>query len=228
MIFNFVKSQSVSIVITLATQSTNVIIYSGSLTQYTSESLLLDTGLQLTTLICIQTTTAGVYAWQEQTPISTLYKTIANLQVINNSLIGQIVALLVAPVNTYLICNGASYVVATYQLLFNVIGYKYGGSGLNFNVPDFRGLFLRGLGTNATNTNYVGSAIGTLQTDVIKNHNHSFTFSSGSHQVNIGVSDVTLVATSGLLNSVNTSDNGGSTTETRPANQSVIWCIKYV
>ena len=88
---------------------------------------------------------------------------------------------------------------------------------------------MRGLGTNATNTTYVGSAIGTLQTDLIKNHTHTFTFTSGSHSAGIGVPDVSLVATSGLANSVTTSQQnitGG--TETRPANQSVIYCIRYV
>jgi len=35
----------------------------------------------------------------------------------------------------YLLCDGASKVVADNQDLFNVIGYDFGGSGLNFNVP---------------------------------------------------------------------------------------------
>jgi microcystin-dependent protein len=33
-------------------------------------------------------------------------------------------------------CDGTSHLVATYQNLYNVIGYAYGGSGLNFNVPN--------------------------------------------------------------------------------------------
>jgi microcystin-dependent protein len=35
----------------------------------------------------------------------------------------------------WLICNGKSYPTASYPALFSVIGYGYGGSGANFNVP---------------------------------------------------------------------------------------------
>jgi len=38
--------------------------------------------------------------------------------------------------NGWLVCNGASYLTADYPDLFAVIGYTYGGSGANFNVPD--------------------------------------------------------------------------------------------
>jgi hypothetical protein len=38
----------------------------------------------------------------------------------------------------YVLCDGASYSNAsTYLALFNVLGYKYGGSSGNFNVPSF-------------------------------------------------------------------------------------------
>jgi microcystin-dependent protein len=36
----------------------------------------------------------------------------------------------------FLECNGASVSTSTYADLFAVIGYAYGGSGANFNVPD--------------------------------------------------------------------------------------------
>lgn len=43
-------------------------------------------------------------------------------------------------------CDGASYTntVAQYTPLFSVIGHRYGGMGETFQVPDFRGYFLRG------------------------------------------------------------------------------------
>ena len=47
-----------------------------------------------------------------------------------------------------LLCDGSSYLVSDYQNLFNVIGYAYGGSGLNFNVPNMQSKFL--LGANGT------------------------------------------------------------------------------
>lgn len=45
----------------------------------------------------------------------------------------------------WLICNGRSLVVATYQDLFNKIGYRYGGSGANFNIPNLTGKSVFGL-----------------------------------------------------------------------------------
>jgi microcystin-dependent protein len=57
----------------------------------------------------------------------------------------------VAPAG-YLVCDGASIDTTTYAALFAVIGYAYGGAGANFNVPDFRGRFVRtadNMGTGA-------------------------------------------------------------------------------
>lgn len=40
-------------------------------------------------------------------------------------------------------CNGDSLAVASYPVLFSILGYYFGGSGANFNIPDTRGLFIR-------------------------------------------------------------------------------------
>lgn len=48
--------------------------------------------------------------------------------------------------NGWLLCNGASLArTGTYADLFAAIGTTYGGSGSNFNLPDYRAMFLRGL-----------------------------------------------------------------------------------
>lgn len=59
----------------------------------------------------------------------------------------------------YLLCDGSAVSRTTYPALFNSIGTTYGaGNGTStFNLPDFRGAFLRGFG-GAKN-----GAIGTLQ-----------------------------------------------------------------
>src|SRR3989339_664890 len=45
----------------------------------------------------------------------------------------------------WLLCDGSSYQRSQYQNLFNAIGTSFGSVDLNsFNVPDFRGMFLRG------------------------------------------------------------------------------------
>jgi hypothetical protein len=45
----------------------------------------------------------------------------------------------------YLLCDGTSYTTSAWPNLFAAIGYSCGGSGANFNVPDLRGQFLRGV-----------------------------------------------------------------------------------
>ena len=35
----------------------------------------------------------------------------------------------------WLLCNGTSVQVASYNALFKVVGYTYGGSGANFTLP---------------------------------------------------------------------------------------------
>lgn len=54
-----------------------------------------------------------------------------------------------------LLCDGSSYAVTTYPYLWNQIGYTYGGSGANFNVPDIRGRVGIGAGQGAGLTNRV-------------------------------------------------------------------------
>ena len=80
--------------------------------------------------------------------------------------IGDIIAFYgsTAPEGT-LVCNGAAISRTTYSELFGVIGTTAGaGDGsTTFNLPDLRGLFLRGLnGTNA-------AALGVQQGDAIRN-----------------------------------------------------------
>jgi hypothetical protein len=78
----------------------------------------------------------------------------------------------------YLPCDGRSLANnSTYADLFAAIGYTWGGSGGNFNLPDLRGLFLRGAGTNATtkmsNNQFAqGGVVGTTWADTVGSHNH--------------------------------------------------------
>lgn len=57
-------------------------------------------------------------------------------------------SLLLYPVNFrpngFLVCDGALYSTTQYDLLFDIIGYGYGGSGTSFGVPDLRGFALVG------------------------------------------------------------------------------------
>ena len=44
----------------------------------------------------------------------------------------------------YMLCHGQALSVEQNAELFAVLGYRYGGSGDTFNIPDTRGMFLRG------------------------------------------------------------------------------------
>lgn len=46
--------------------------------------------------------------------------------------------------NGWILCDGRSLSTTTYAALFASIGYAYGGSGGNFNVPDLRGRVVAG------------------------------------------------------------------------------------
>lgn len=94
----------------------------------------------------------------------------------------------------WLLCDGSSYPVSGYRRLHAVIGYTFGGSGANFNVPDLRGRTMIGLdnlgGTSAnrvtaSQADSVGGASGaqshTLAIANMPAHNHG----GGSHQHNI-------------------------------------------
>ena len=54
------------------------------------------------------------------------------------------------PLN-FLLCDGSSYATADYPDLFNIIGYTYGGSDDNFNVPNFESYIP--IGANSTSVN---------------------------------------------------------------------------
>ena len=68
----------------------------------------------------------------------------------------------------FMIADGRSLKKAEYTELFDVIGYTYGGSGDNFNLPNFAdGKFMRSIGGNA-------AALGTSQQDAFQGHFHNW------------------------------------------------------
>ncbi|MBS5828224.1 MAG: tail fiber protein [Campylobacter concisus] len=74
----------------------------------------------------------------------------------------------------FLMADGRSLKKAEYAELFDVIGYTYGGSGDNFNLPNFAdGKFMRSIGGNA-------AALGTAQQDAIRNIKGSTGYGYGS------------------------------------------------
>lgn len=123
----------------------------------------------------------------------------------------------------WLAANGAAISRAAYAPLFAAIGTTYGaGDGsTTFNLPDLRGYFVRGAGTNADGV--ASGAFGAKQADDFKSHNHSANFlGSGSSSVAAG-------SATGILTPNHPTNATGPAggTETRPRNIALLYCIKF-
>lgn len=101
----------------------------------------------------------------------------------------------------------------------------FGVSGSNPLLPDLRGYFIRGHGTNADGTDSVGS-FGRKQADEFRSHQHISNINeqtpSNGHMATAGVQNdqATRFASGGRV-----SATGGA--ETRPVNITLLYCIKY-
>lgn len=137
----------------------------------------------------------------------------------------------------YLVCDGSSVLVANYPDLYAAIGDAWGGDGgTNFNLPDLRGQFMRGVdngsgvdpdvaGRTALNAGgNTGDAVGSYQDHQFEDHTHSL--NRGEHHVNgANFSQSPNDHTYPTNTSLPTSGNHGS--ETRPKNAYVLFMIKY-
>ena len=115
-----------------------------------------------------------------------------------------------------------------------------GDGSSTFTLPDYRGRFLRGFNNTAgtdpdasSRTNRgdgtTGDAVGTKQADEFETHNHNMQYYrngsnavSGSAYMMIGGYQGSLTAST---NNYPLPEKGGST-ETRPTNINVMYCIK--
>ena len=138
----------------------------------------------------------------------------------------------------WLLCNGSTYNASSdpiYQELFNVIGNQFGGTNnTNFKVPDYRGMFLRGAGTNAQTgyTSYVGQTLNTQQTDCVQEHTHNTDLSTrrgtASDSANFVMSSNNVGGANTQTWTSSTQTTGRySSVETRPVSYSVNYIIKY-
>lgn len=149
----------------------------------------------------------------------------------------------------FLLCDGTAYSRTTFSTLFGAIASNFGnGDGsTTFNVPDLRGMFLRGVNGTSSNdpdassrtaNNSGGNTannVGSEQAGAFASHNHSAS-SSGNFEVNVGGSpgdnglhvSSTAQTTPVYSQSVSVSTSIGNTggDETRPINVYVYYIIK--
>lgn len=131
-------------------------------------------------------------------------------------------------------CDGSAVSRTTYSELFDVIGTIYGvGDGsTTFNLPDYRGWFLRGFG-NGPSTDpdagsrtdrgdgTTGSAVGTQQLHALIWHSHGM--SRSTNNTTGGGGNIVPYGNGGTNHSLGW--NGGN--ETRPDNKYVLFSIRY-
>ncbi len=155
----------------------------------------------------------------------------------------------VTPPDGYLSCDGTIYNISEYPTLaeqfkdgFGKYNY-YGGDGITtFAVPDLRGEFLRGTGTNSHSSSGSGSAIGIHQSATfvpsigfqVDQNNKYFQAESDIGNTNrpynydfaktsATTTSPTISVSAGTFSASNRTVGG----TTRPTNTSVLYCIKY-
>lgn len=122
----------------------------------------------------------------------------------------------------WLAADGTAVSRSTYARLFAAVGTTHGvGNGsTTFNLPDLRGYFVRGSGTNSDGT--AAGTFGVKQADDLKSHTHTYS-DAGVSQTGLA-GGPTPFANTGTT-SRTTDATGG--TETRPKNIAMLYCIKF-
>lgn len=157
-----------------------------------------------------------------------------------------------APVG-WLICDGSTIGssgnvqgvnASDLQTLRTYLGTRFGITG---QLPDLRGYFVRGFGTNSDNTS--SGSFGVKNQDSIKSHSHPINakieryeqttsvYGTGKNKNKVVSTTTTTVnkGGSGIVGSSDRSpsavsastDNSETSTETRPKNIALLYCIKY-
>jgi microcystin-dependent protein len=123
----------------------------------------------------------------------------------------------------WLAADGAAVSRSTYARLFAAIGTTHGaGDGsTTFALPDLRGYFVRGSGTNSDGT--AAGTFGVKQADELKAHTH--TYKMGASTAVASGASFTVQASNTSGETQNTGSTGG--TETRPKNIALLYCIKH-
>jgi len=154
----------------------------------------------------------------------------------------------------WLFCDGSAYSRTTYSNLFGAIGTAFGnGDGsTTFNVPDFQGVFLRGVAGADTGRDpdyasriasssggNTGNNVGSLQFGQIQTHTHGVNDPSHAHatatfyeaaggtgiQSNSGIQTTTASGTAAAVTGISIQNTGGN--QTNPINIYVNYYIKY-
>ncbi|HSR68819.1 MAG TPA: phage tail protein [Acidobacteriota bacterium] len=138
-----------------------------------------------------------------------------------------------------MLCDGRTLEAAKYPQLFAVLGYLYGqgeeGEG-TFKIPDYRGLFLRGVddgsgmdpdaGSRRSPTDSgPGQGVGSLQCDALQDHTHNYYAVNTATPAKEG--EAGAATGSNLPTTSPNQPPARVSSETRPKNIYVNYIIKY-
>jgi len=135
------------------------------------------------------------------------------------------------PANS-LAADGTAVSRSTYASLFQNIGTTFGtGDGsTTFNLPDMRGIFVRGSGSQTISAISYSGTLGTKQGDQIQGHQHTYSYAGNGAGSTWGgdpsrLNPYTTSTSAVVTDGVNGTPRTGS--ETRPANIAMTPCIWY-
>ena len=121
--------------------------------------------------------------------------------------------------------NGAAVSQTTYPALYAALGTTWGpATGGNFTLPDLRGMFARGItdgrATDPSGGALTAQALGAFVDDSFETHTHTYTFPNSSAGFGVG-------AANALNGTGSTTTGAAGSTETKPKNLGVLYCIQY-
>lgn len=135
----------------------------------------------------------------------------------------------------FVFADGSTLNVADQPDLYAAIGITYGGtggSGGTFKVPDLRGIFIRGAGSQTINTISYSGTLANKENDQFQGHAHRLNFSGslGPNGTNIAEGGTNAGTDIGGQTNAYQTDGVHNTprvgSETRPANISLNYIIK--
>jgi microcystin-dependent protein len=136
----------------------------------------------------------------------------------------------------WLAADGTAVSRSTYAALFAAISTTYGaGDGsTTFALPDLRGIFVRGSGSQAISGITYNKTFAAKEGDAFQGHQHAVThdairLSGPAHTLAGGFGAEILSASIQIGNPTTDGSNGTPRTasETRPANIALFYCIKF-
>jgi microcystin-dependent protein len=135
----------------------------------------------------------------------------------------------------WLAADGTAVSRSTYAALFAAISTTHGvGDGsTTFNLPDLRGIFVRGSGSQTISGITYNKTFATKEGDAFQGHWHEIWGVAAQGAQAGGADDVqtptTLLSSTSVKAAVSDGTNGTPRTaaETRPANIALLYCIKF-